>query len=964
MSFSLGQRWISDTESDLGLGTVVACEGRQVTILFPASGENRVYSISEAPVTRVAFNVGDKVRSVDEWELIVEQAEEENGLFTYLGTREDNQEQVALKETFLDHFIKFNKPQDKLFSGQIDRFDRFTLRHNTLSHVHENQQSSLKGLVGARASLIPHQLYIAEEVGKRFAPRVLLSDEVGLGKTIEAGMIIHQQVQTGRASRVLIVVPENLQHQWLVEMLRRFNLQFSIFDDERCTEAYADAANPFETEQFILTSLEFLTKKKTWFEQATLADWDLLVVDEAHHLKWSEKKSSTEYNRIAELSQDIPGLILLTATPDQLGHESHFARLKLLDENRFYDYQAFVEEESHYQEVADAANQLLADELLSDNAKTTLTTLLKESDISTLLSQVEQGEQAAKNEILSMLLDRHGTGRILFRNSRSSIQGFPSRELHAYPAAMPKQYTTAMNVMGNIAGLKDAEMRAKRALFPEKIFQEFEGESASWTQFDPRVEWLAEKLLKLKREKVLVICSEAQTALSLEQAIRESEGIKAAVFHEGMSIIERDRAAAYFAEQEDAAQVLICSEIGSEGRNFQFAHHMILFDLPLNPDLLEQRIGRLDRIGQSEDIKIHVPYFENTAQEVLFRWYHEALEAFEHTLTTGQLLYSEFKEELLELIANHNTDEEELDPLLESVNKQNQALKQKMEQGRDRLLELHSKGQGRSEQLVKDIESLDNQTALPMFMIKVFDIFAISQEDRGENSIVLKPTEHMLTPSFPCLRDEGLTVTFDRDTALAQEDVHFLSWDHPMVQGAMELIIDDDLGTTSVALLKNKQLPAGSFFVELIYLAETSAPKALQMGRFLPTTPVRLLLDKNGNDLAANVAFDTFNQQLNAVGKQTASKLASALQSSVHPLIEKANNSAKEQLTALKENAKSNVNTNLDEELARLKSLKQLNPNVREDELFYLEKQKAQLLEHVEKAELKLDAIRLIVVSH
>lgn len=964
MSFSLGQRWISDTESDLGLGTVVALEGRQVTILFPASGENRVYSIQEAPVTRVAFNPGDKIRCVDEWELLVEKVEEANGLFTYIGTRTDNQEPTELKETFLDHFIKFNKPQDKLFSGQIDRFDRFTLRYNTLNHLHENQQSSLKGLVGARASLIPHQLYIAEEVGKRFAPRVLLSDEVGLGKTIEAGMIIHQQVLTGRASRILIVVPENLQHQWLVEMLRRFNLQFSIFDEERCTEAYADAANPFETEQLVLTSLEFITKKKTWFEQATLADWDLLVVDEAHHLKWSEKKSSTEYNRISELSQDIPGLILLTATPDQLGHESHFARLKLLDENRFYDYSAFVEEENHYQEVAEAANQLLSDKTLDAQAESTLKSLLKESNIDDLLAAVAKQDSSAKNEILSMLLDRHGTGRILFRNSRSSIQGFPKRELHSYPVAMPKQYTTAINVMGNIAGLKDAEMRAKRALFPEKIYQEFEGDAASWSQFDPRVEWLSDKLLELKREKVLVICSEAQTALSLEQTLRESEGIKAAVFHEGMSIIERDRAAAYFAEQEDAAQVLICSEIGSEGRNFQFAHHLILFDLPLNPDLLEQRIGRLDRIGQTEDIKIHVPYFENTAQEVLYRWYHEALEAFEHTLTTGQVLYAEHKEELLEFIATHNTDEEELEPLLESVYKQNQGLKLKMEQGRDRLLELHSKGQGRSEALVTEINELDNQTALPMFMIKIFDIFGISQEDRGENSIVLKPTEHMLTPSFPCLRDEGLTVTFDRDTALAQEDVHFISWDHPMVQGAMELIIDDDLGTTSVALLKNKQLPAGHFFVELVYLAESSAPKALQMGRFLPTTPVRLLLDKNGNDLAANVAFDTFNQQLNAVGKQTASKLASALQSSVHPLIEKASALANTQLTALKNAAEKRVNTNLDDELERLKSLKELNPNVREDELFYLEKQKTQLLEHIGKAELKLDAIRLIVVSH
>jgi ATP-dependent helicase HepA len=130
----------------------------------------------------------------------------------------------------------------------------------------------------------------------------------------------------------------------------------------------------------------------------------------------------------------------------------------------------------------------------------------------------------------------------------------------------------------------------------------------------------------------LVICAQAQTALALEQELRAREAIKSAVFHEGMSILERDRAAVYFSEDaRDAAQVLLCSEIGSEGRNFQFSHNIVLFDLPLNPDLLEQRIGRLDRIGQTQDVKIHVPYFENTAQEVLFRWYHEGLNAFEQT---------------------------------------------------------------------------------------------------------------------------------------------------------------------------------------------------------------------------------------------------------------------------------------------------------------------------------------------
>ena len=85
--------------------------------------------------------------------------------------------------------------------------------------------------------------------------------------------------------------------------------------------------------------------------------------------------------------------------------------------------------------------------------------------------------------------------------------------------------------------------------------------------------------------------------------------------------------------------MLICSEIGSEGRNFQFAHHLVLFDLPLNPDLLEQRIGRLDRIGQTDTIQIHVPYLENSALAVMFHWYHEGLNAFEKTCPAGQTVF-------------------------------------------------------------------------------------------------------------------------------------------------------------------------------------------------------------------------------------------------------------------------------------------------------------------------------------
>ena len=119
-----------------------------------------------------------------------------------------------------------------------------------MRYYRQLQQNPVAGLLGARIQLLPHQLYIANEIANRYAPRVLLADEVGLGKTIEAGLIIHQQLITGRASRVLIAVPDSLVHQWLVEMLRRFNLFFTIMDEERCLALVESGTeNPFESAQ-------------------------------------------------------------------------------------------------------------------------------------------------------------------------------------------------------------------------------------------------------------------------------------------------------------------------------------------------------------------------------------------------------------------------------------------------------------------------------------------------------------------------------------------------------------------------------------------------------------------------------------------------------------------------------------------------------------------------------------------
>ncbi|NVD07554.1 RNA polymerase-associated protein RapA [Vibrio sp. JPW-9-11-11] len=967
MTFALGQRWISDTESDLGLGTVVALDARTVTLMFAASEENRVYARNDAPVTRVTFNLGDVIESQEGWSLSVEQVVEDQGLYTYLGTREDNGEEVALREIMLSNQIRFNKPQDKLYAGQIDRMDNFVLRYRALMNQYEQHKSPMRGLCGMRAGLIPHQLYIAHEVGRRHAPRVLLADEVGLGKTIEAGMIIHQQVLAGRAERILIVVPETLQHQWLVEMMRRFNLHFSIFDEERCIEAFADSDNPFDTQQYVLCSLDFLRKSRKRFEQALEGEWDLLVVDEAHHLEWSPEKPSREYQVVEGLAERTPGVLLLTATPEQLGRESHFARLRLLDSDRFFDYQEFVKEEEQYAPVADSVSALFSGQKLENDAKNQITELLSEQDVEPLFRIIEsdsseEEKAAARQELIDNLMDRHGTGRVLFRNTRAAIKGFPKRNVNLLPMPIPQQYTTSMRVSGMIGGKMSAEARAVKNLYPEEIFQEFEGEESSWWQFDSRVNWLLEKITEKRSEKILVIASRASTALQLEQALREREGIRATVFHEGMSILERDKAAAYFAQEEGGAQVLICSEIGSEGRNFQFANQLVMFDLPFNPDLLEQRIGRLDRIGQNRDIDIHVPYLQGTSQAILARWFDEGLNAFAETCPTGRTVYDKYADRLIEMLASGDTTE--LDEVIAESAVMNKALKAQLEQGRDRLLEMHSNGGEKAQAIVENIASTDGDTNLVTFALSLFDTIGLDQDDKGENALVVTPSEHMLVPSYPGLPYEGATITFDRETALSREDMHFISWEHPMIQGGIDLLMSEGVGTAAVSLLKNKALPVGTMLLELVYKVDAQAPKRSGIGRFLPTTPIRIMLDGKGNDLSSQVEFESFNRQLSPVGRHIATKLVASVQTQVHQLIEAGDKLVVEKVDAIRQQAQQEMQVSLNSELERLQSLKAVNPNIRDEEIEAIDAQIKQLTGYISQAQYQLDSLRMIVVSH
>ena len=954
-SFVPGQRWISDTETEQGLGTVLTFDSRMVTLLFPATGETRLYSINNCPLSRVHFNPGDKVESHEGWTMTVTEAIEQNGLLLYQGMLSDGQPK-ELTESELGNFIRFNKPQDRMLAGQIDQNSNFSLRYKTLQHNCRLRSSTMRGLVGARTSLIPHQLNIAREVSGRHAPRVMLADEVGMGKTIEAGLILHQQLITERASRVMILVPETLQHQWLVEMLRRFNLRFSLFDEERCRAA--DDPNPFNTEQLVLCSLDFISSNEERFHQALETDWDLLIVDEAHHLVWSEEEPSKEYQVVESLSQQIPGLLLLTATPEQMGPESHFARLRLLDSDRFHDLATYQAEEKTYEPVAEAVQELLDNDRLPIEAQNHLTGFLGD-DCRPLIEAINSGSpeesSAARDQLLRNLLDRHGTGRVLFRNTRQAVGGFPGRAVQGYPHKMPELYQIALEEETDVHG----------SLYPELAYQSHitVDDMDPWWKVDPRVDWLINLLKLLKKQKVLVICANANTALDLEDSLRILSGIPAAVFHENLSIIERDRAAAWFADEEYGAQVLICSEIGSEGRNFQFAHHLVLFDLPGHPDLLEQRIGRLDRIGQTETIKIHVPYIEGCAQELMFHWYEQGLNAFADTCPSGSMIFEQQGKEFMEFLApeKHSTLED-IQPLLERTAELHAELNDHLHNGRDRLLEINSRGIVSSEDLINDIEEQEEPRQLKRYMEKLFEGFGVDSEDHSKHCLVVRPGSHMVT-SFPGLPADGITVTFDREMALSREDMHFLTWEHPMVSESMDMLLISEMGNTSVALLKNKALKPGTMLLETIFVVEAAGEKKLQLDRYLPATPIRCLIDPGMNNLSEKVAFDTLNAQLQPIKKGMAKKLVKAQREPILKMLENAEEAAKKQVAPIVSEACQTLLTNVTEEIKRLAALKAVNPNVRDEEIEHLKLRAAMGHQSLQNAMLRLDAVRLMVAG-
>ena len=770
--FQPGQRVFAPAEPHLGLGLIIDRQNRRFEVLFAKGDEQRTYSLATETLVRFQACPGDIITDSKGTEHKVSEVIETDHVLSYL-----TEEGVTVPEVMLGLEFARPDPFSELVVGRPGSPSDFDRRFRAHRLRALGRAQSQRGLGAARVELLPHQLFVAERVSKMWRPRVLLADEVGLGKTIEAGLITVRLAALGRIQSVAVVAPRALVGQWLAEFYRRFARPLTMFDPE-----VTDLA------QDLLIAADDLDFLPADFSR------DLLIVDEAHHY--------AEDQVLRLLTERSRAVLLLSATPSLGGQSSLFELLHLLDPLRYPDSSALESVGHHWSEVSELA-RLLEDENLKESSAKIEKLFGADSDLSALIGKKQF------SEVLERLVDRHGLGRSLIRNRRRRLQNL------------------------------------------------FQGREVRETQLGKK-EKVEDYLITLLRslteagEKALVMVETPQQVAKWAKLLAKKTTLCVARFDETMSLLERDRQAAWFnatendAVEGEAASVLICSEIGGEGRNFQVAHNLVLLDLPAHPDRLEQRIGRLDRIGQTQTVIVHVPIPEKAPEiQVRFAWLHHGLDAFRRPLTQGQNVFAEFKDQLEKW--ENTGPSSKFETWCKKVRKTADTFQENAQASIDPLVDRMSFDEERAFALRDRVEDEQDEMAgeLSSELSSLLDSLGVNMDPRGKKGMhYIRPSGQMFVEAIPGLPPRGCKVTTKRALANRRDEVEFLHFEHRLVQGTLDVILDEGVGKATAA--RWKKAPTTTVLFQFLFCLEAEGPTYLGLDRFLPAQSVLCSGDLSG----------------------------------------------------------------------------------------------------------------------
>jgi ATP-dependent helicase HepA len=686
-----GSKLVHPFNPELGVGFVRRVEGRYLVVYFPAVEREVTMAAQGAGLVPLILPPGSAaIELAKSAEVRIESWDGERYVLSD-GRRLEDKEVWPLDQS--------SGPIERLAQFRLDRLGSFRNRVDGLQLRRMREAGGLGSFLGGRISLFPHQLHTALAAVKSDRVRWLLADEVGLGKTIVACLILSALVRTGRAKRALVIAPSTLTVQWLGELYRKFHQVFVLIDEARIESVerdYGEGNNPFDVHPFGVISMEQLATDPALARKAREVEHDLVIVDEAHRLALEHFDAA-----VAPLVSSAKHAILLSATPLQADKRGFFHLLQLLHPESFAAFDAF-----------DAA-------VASGGAVFPCTSAVRRSDLG----------------------------------------GLPPRR--------PQPVDVA-------AFGKDVRK-------------------------DPRTEWLSARVREWhkKKEKALVFVSDLDRLEKLKKHLEQATRTHIAVFHESLTPAQRDIEVARF--RETNLPVLICTEAGAEGRNFQFCDRMVHFDLPSDPVALEQRIGRLDRIGRTKDVEI--VYFRGANVKPDVARLYERLDLFARPSAGLDLALSGVRE----AVERAEAEESALD--VEALVAEIEAARARSVADIPRVIYRDAYDASQAEGILALVPP-ELEQSMRRFCLGAANDLGLKIVEKGGTALYyLEMGTSLTVESLPGVRDEGRWLgTFDRVEALEKDELEFFASGHPLVEGLLLELEDGVRGRATMFSLASNEL--------------------------------------------------------------------------------------------------------------------------------------------------------------
>jgi ATP-dependent helicase HepA len=624
------------------------------------------------------------------------------------------------------------------------------------------RESGIGSFLGGRVRLFPHQLYVAERATATGPVRWLLADEVGLGKTIEACLILNHLVHTGSTSsgqgveRCLIVVPEALTVQWLGELWRKYHHVFTLLDGPRLADVERDFGagfNPFDVHRRSVIALETLTEHRELTQQAVNAGIDLLIVDEAQRIRRPRgHPGDSRYRAIAPIAALGRHVLLLSATPLEDDAHGFFRLLQLLRPDEFPDEVSFEER------------------LATETPLPPCTSSTRRSDIGGLPARV--GIRIDLPEDVGS--QRRADVEAQLRGAEGSANTDPNAVTRRQRIDRIRRALASGAALAPVIGPDDRELRQQ---------------AEAMDKTDPRLVWLLANAPRWRaaKEKTLIFVAHRETLEMLRTALSHRAQLASGVFHEDLSAARRDTEVARF-RGLDGPSLMVSTEAGGEGRNFEFCRRLILFDLPWKPTVVEQRIGRLDRIGRN--MPVEIVYFRpatGIGADVVRVF--ETLGVFREPLAglEPQLAHIESTLEEIALNPNASLTDERLDRLVADARAARTRIREAAYQQLHRDPYRPDMGAAILARVPSDLDTLTERivtTACARFGFRVEHL-------RGRRIFAIEFGNEAIVDSLPGVPGGSAYVgTFDREEAVEDESIDFFASGHPLVEAVLAYFED------------------------------------------------------------------------------------------------------------------------------------------------------------------------------